>query len=350
MEAKVPVSVVYLGRRGGGAKITKMISEDLQSSSVFSLARICIRKDNEIVAEYDQSKVATLFNGLASITTPLKIIQYAFAPKKLLVDVGLSANGFCLVPMMSPLGLILESLLKFRGIKVIRLLHDFEKHPGDKWPPNFLIRHILKSSKFVIALSDDVANKIKTINSKIRLSVYPHPVFDFAISETDVTNSNRYILFVGRIREYKGIENLIAAFENLDAKDVKLIIAGEGKLKARANQRVDVIDRWLEENEIASLVKNSEVVVFPYIEASQSGLLPYCVSENKKVVVTPLPGLLEQIDSYKNAYVTKDFDVDSLNYALEAAIESETFLAETETPTKKNIESCLLESGFFTKK
>ena len=140
MRPKVPVSVVYLGRRGGGAKITKMISEDLQSSSVFSLVQIYIRKDNEIVGEYDQSKVATLLNGLASLTTLLKIIRYAFAPKKLLSDVGLSANGFCLVPMISPLGLIIESLLKFRGITVIRLLHDFERHPGDKWPPNFLIQ------------------------------------------------------------------------------------------------------------------------------------------------------------------------------------------------------------------
>jgi glycosyltransferase involved in cell wall biosynthesis len=154
---------------------------------------------------------------------------------------------------------------------------------------------------------------------------------------------------VGRIRQYKGIENLIAAFNDLKLKDIELVIAGEGRLSVNLDQRVKVINRWLEDNEIASLIKNSEVVVFPYTEASQSGILPYCVSESKKVVVTPLPGLLEQTEGYRNTFVTKNFEIDSLLNALHAAIRSETFLSKHETPTR-NIESCLLESGFFTKK
>jgi glycosyltransferase involved in cell wall biosynthesis len=349
MKDKVPLSVVYLGRRGGGAKITKIISEDLETSNVFSLAGICLRKDNELGKEYDQSKVVNLFDGLVSIGTLLKIIQYALVPKKLLLDVRLSSNGLCLVPMISPLGLIVESLLKVQGVTVIRLLHDFEKHPGDKWPPRFLIRNLIKSSDFLIALSNEVAHKIKSKNPKIGLSVYPHPVFDFPTSEIERVTSNKYILYVGRIREYKGVENLIAAFDNLEVNGLELVIAGEGKLKAKTNPRINVINRWLQENEIASLVKNSEAVVFPYIEASQSGFLPYCVSENKKVVVTPLLGLLEQTIGYKNTYVTKNFGIDSLTHALQAAIDSKTFLAKTESPITKSIESCLLESGFFSK-
>jgi glycosyltransferase involved in cell wall biosynthesis len=350
MEDKVPLSVVYLGRRGGGAKITKLISEDLLASNLFSLAGIFIRKDNELEKEYDQSKVVTLFNDLASVGTLLRIIHYALVPKKLLSDVHLSASGFCVVPMISPLGLIIEGLLRIQGVTVIRLLHDFEKHPGDKWPPSFLIRNLIKRSKFLITLSNEVADKTKSINPEINLSVYPHPVFDFPTTEIDVTTSNKFILFVGRIRDYKGVENLITAFDSLDITDVQLVIAGEGSLNVKTNPKINVINRWLQENEISSLVKKSEAVVFPYVEASQSGLLPYCVSENKKVVVTPLPGLLEQTNGYKNTYVTKDFSVDSLIYALRAAIQSEKFFTKTEIQITKNFESCLLESGFFSKK
>jgi glycosyltransferase involved in cell wall biosynthesis len=350
MEDKVPLSVVYLGRRGGGAKVTKLISEDLLASNLFSLAGIFIRKDNELGKEYDQSKVVTLFKGLASVRTLLRIIHYTVVPKKLLSDVRLSASGFCVVPMISPLGLIIESMLKIQGVTVIRLLHDFEKHPGDKWPPNFLIRSLIKRSKFLITLSNDVADKTKSINPEINVSVYPHPIFDFPTSEIDVIASKKFILFVGRIREYKGVDNLITAFDNLDLKGLELVIAGEGNLKIRTNPKLIVINRWLQENEISSLVKKSEAVVFPYIEASQSGLLPYCVSENKKVIVTPLPGLLEQTIGYKNTYVTKDFGVDSLSYALLTAVKSETYLTKNETPVSKNIEACLLESGLFIKK
>lgn len=350
MTIKVPLAIIYLGRRGGGARITKNVSKDLLTSNTFSLMTICIRKDNELVKEYDQSRVATLFDGLASVGTISKIIQYALFPKKLLSDTGLSATGVCLVPMISPLGLIIEGLLRAQGVIVVRLLHDFEKHPGDSWPPNFLIRHIVRNSKFLITLSTEVTSKVKELNPKIGLSVYPHPVFDFLISNTLASTSKTYILFIGRIRKYKGIENLIAAFSNLDLKDIELVIAGEGKTQFKLDPRIRFINRWLEEYEIASLVQNAEVVAFPYIEASQSGMLPYCVSKNKKVVATPLPGLLEQMVGYKNAFISKNFDIDSLCFAISAAMKSDTFPTMPETPRTKNIEACLLESGFFTKK
>jgi glycosyltransferase involved in cell wall biosynthesis len=350
MEDKVPVLIIYLGRRGGGAKITAQISKDLQSSKMFSLAVICIRGDNELAKDYDQSKVVTLLDNLASFKTIAKIIIYTLRPKKLLSDMNFTPNGICLVPMISPLGLIVECLLKVQGITVIRLLHDFERHPGDNWPPNFLIRIIIKRSKFLIALSSEVASKIKNLNPKIILSIYPHPVFDFSTSQPVETYPNKYVLFVGRIRKYKGVENLIDAFTRLKIKDVQLIVAGEGKLDVKSDASVRVINRWLEESEIAALIKNAEVVVFPYIEASQSGILPYCVRGNKKVVVTPLPGLLEQTSTYENAFIAGGFAVDELLQALNAAILAETFNEKSIGVVSKNIEESLFEIGIFTKK
>jgi len=350
MDNKVPISIIYLGKRGGGAKITMQISQDLQVSKRFLLSAICIRGDNELAKKYDQSIVVSLFDNLASIKTVSKIMQYLLVPRKLLWDLHLTPNGICLVPMISPLGLVIESMLKAQGVTVVRLLHDFEKHPGDRWPPNFLIRHIVNHSNFLIALSQEVASKIQNLNPKIILSVYPHPVFNFSDSQTVVTYSERYLLFVGRIRKYKGVENLIAAFARLDRKDIELIIAGEGKLQVENDSNIRVINRWLEENEIASLIKGAEVVVFPYFEASQSGILPYCVGENKKVVITPLPGLLEQTSTYKNAFVSRDFEVDELIQALNVAIAAETLIRKSSGVDSKNIEECLLESGLFTKK
>jgi glycosyltransferase involved in cell wall biosynthesis len=350
MEDKVPLSIVYLGRRGGGAKITKNISKDLQTSKIFSLVTICVRKDNELVKEYDQSRIVILFEDLTSFGTLLKIFNYALSPKKLLSDSGLLSTGVCLVPMISPLGLIIEGLLKAQGVTVVRLIHDFEKHPGDSWPPNFLIRRIVKNSKFLITLSTGVASKVKELNPNIRLSIYPHPAFDFSSAKTPPNTSKKYILFIGRIRKYKGIENLIAAFSNLDLKDTELVIAGDGKSQFKPNPKIRLINRWLEEYEIASLIQNAEVVIFPYIEASQSGMLPYCISKKKKVIVTPLSGLLEQTEGYENAFVTTNFDVKSLSHAIVAAVQSETLSSISEPQSKHNIEACLLESGFFTKK
>lgn len=349
MEHKTPLSITYLGKRGGGAKLTSAISEDLRNSEKFSIMAICVRKDNELAEGYDQSKVVTLFDRLISISTFLRIIRYVLVPKRLLLDTKLTPSGVCLVPMISPLGLIVERILKAQGVTVIRLLHDFEKHPGDNWPPRVLIRRIVKKSEFLIALSTEVASKVKGLNPNIRLSIYPHPAFTFSSSKALMKLPKTYILCIGRIRKYKGVENLIAAYSNLSPEDIELVIAGEGKLRHQVNPNIRVINRWLEEHEIATMILNAEVVVFPYIEASQSGILPYCVSQTKKVVVTPLPGLLEQIDGYENSFVTQGFDIESLSYAINAAIESKAFSSTTESRITKNIETCLLESRLFTK-
>lgn len=349
MEDKVPLSIIYLGRKGGGAKTALQISQELRYSKVFAVSSICLRQDNEILDQFDQSKVTILFDELISTKTVLKSIGYFFLPSRLLSVLQLEPSGFCLVPMISPLGLIIEGILKFKGVKIIRLLHDFEKHPGDNWPPNVLIRRIVKRSNFLIALSSDVASKIRELNPKIKVAIYPHPPFKFSQLDLDMQISTRYILFIGRIRKYKGIENLVAAFTNLAIKDTDLVIAGEGKLRITSTSNIKVINRWIQEKEISSLIKNAEIVVFPYLEASQSGILPYCVSMNKKVVVTPLPGLIEQTLLYKNAFITTGFEVDNLSYTINAAIQTKAIVENSELKAFKNIETCLLESGLFSK-
>ena len=349
MGEKIPLVLVYLGRRGGGAKITSQISQELQQSKKFELLTICIRNDNELAKEYDQSKVVALFDDLISVRTFFKVLQYAVFPKQLLTRTQLTANSICLVPMISPLGLIVEGILKNQGITVIRLIHDIKRHPGDNWPPNILVWYIIKNSKFLIALSNEVADRIRSLNPEINVSVYPHPPFEFSTKKIVTKPSRKYVLFIGRIRRYKGVENLISAFTKLGIQNVDLVIAGAGKLRVKNVSGVKFINRWLEEWEISDLIKNAEVVVFPYLEASQSGLLPYCLNECKKVVVTPLSGLLEQTKSFKNVFVTKDFEVSALTDSLGIAVRAKAIPNSVIKFQSKIIEICLLESELISK-
>ena len=198
-----------------------------------------------------------------------------------------------------------------------------------------------------VTLCNDVANKVLKQNPKTKVAVYPHPNFQFSSSENRKDHSRRYILFIGRIRKYKGIENLVLAFSTLHLEDMDLVIAGEGKVKQKDDFRIKLINHWLEESEIHDLIKHAEVVVFPYMEASQSGLLPYCTNMNKKIVTTPLPGLLEQVASYPNAFVANNFQINSLAESIKVAINAGIAPKRSETPKLKNIELCLLESGLF---
>ena len=63
--------------------------------------------------------------------------------------------------MMSPLDFPLSRILQILGFKVIRVIHDFSPHPGDKWQTK---KSILRAAKFadrVICLSDFVDDKTR---------------------------------------------------------------------------------------------------------------------------------------------------------------------------------------------
>ncbi|MCQ2052882.1 MAG: glycosyltransferase [archaeon] len=87
-----------------------------------------------------------------------------------------------------------------------------------------------------------------------------------------------YILFFGRIEEYKGISLLYNAFTKNSKlkKRYKLVIAGSGTLpfsRVADEENVVLVNRYIKDSEVADLYKNACVVVYPYISATQSGVL-----------------------------------------------------------------------------
>lgn len=89
----------------------------------------------------------------------------------------------------------------------------------------------------------------------------------------ELSREDKYILFFGRIEEYKGLSILLEAFHKVQY-DVKLVIAGKGELPYRLDdKRVVFINRYIDDEEIRTLYTNSLFVVYPYISATQSGVL-----------------------------------------------------------------------------
>jgi glycosyltransferase involved in cell wall biosynthesis len=114
----------------------------------------------------------------------------------------------------------------------------------------------------------------------------------------ELLNVENYILFFGRIEKYKGIEYLYNAFINSQKlQKYKLVIAGSGFLYFERNflkeQQVIFINRIIEEEEIPLLFKNAVAIVYPYISATQSGVMSIAYYYNK-------PLLLSDIDFFKD--------------------------------------------------
>ena len=349
MAIKHNISILYLGKRGGGAQLALELSKQLSSSSNFQLQCVAIRKDNEIRSNFDQRKTISLFNSGLSLQALLKICEFLLHPQKLLDNLKIRRGEVCLIPMISPVGLIIEGILKWKGIYVLRFLHDAQRHPGDIWPTTRTIKRIVGNSKFLLALSGNVAEQILALNPKVEVEIYQHPVFNFIEEHDQLKLPKQYYLFLGRIRKYKGLPVLIEAFRMMKEERISLVVAGEGRVFDKLPDDALLLNSWLKEREISELIRRATVVCFPYIESSQSGLIPYCISKNKIIVITPNKGLVEQVGKYPYVVIANGNSAKDLKSAMESALKITIAASSHSTFNEGSIEDCLLKSPYFVK-
>lgn len=118
-----------------------------------------------------------------------------------------------------------------------------------------------------------------------------------------------YILFFGRIDRYKGLNNLLCAFINRRNKQLKLVVAGKGKLSDEEEQIADkmhnvlLLNRYIKDEEQIWLFRHAKALVLPYIEASQSGIIPIAYKFGVPVITTNIPGLTQFVEHRKTGMI-----------------------------------------------
>ena len=62
-------------------------------------------------------------------------------------------------------------------------------------------------------------------------------------------------------------------------------------------------EKYIDENEVSVYFSASDVVILPYVSASQSGIIPLSYHYNKPVIVSDLEGLKEVVDIGNTGHV-----------------------------------------------
>ena len=234
--------------------------------------------------------------------------------------------------------LVYKIIKKFNFCIVITL-HDIKQHIGEE---NLLSKmstmlcakkysnHIFVHGK---KLKEVLIDEFCISNSKV--SVIPigeHEVAPFKRYErTDLKEDGNLILFFGRIWKYKGLEYLIKA-EPLITKEVpdaKIAIAGIGEdFKKYENMMINR-DNFIVHNyripykEGAELFQRCSVVVLPYIEASQSGVVPTAYSFKKPVVVTDVGSIPEIVNDGVTGLIVPPRNPEALAEAIVKLLKNE---------------------------
>jgi glycosyltransferase involved in cell wall biosynthesis len=137
------------------------------------------------------------------------------------------------------------------------------------------------------------------------------------------------LLFFGLIRPYKGLEDLVRAFDALPENEIGkywLTIVGEiwegctipASLinRSRYRDRITFVNRYVFDAEVAEFFAGADAVVLPYHRSSTSGPLHIAMSCGLPVVVTRVGGLIEAVAGYEGAIMVPPADPDALRGAL----------------------------------
>lgn len=228
------------------------------------------------------------------------------------------------LPFMSmSLGSICRIVKLNRLTKIISIADNIvphEKRPGD----NLLCRYFISSIDGFITMSGSVLSDLTKFKYKKPKILTPHPIYDHygeieprekALLNLNLSKEDRYILFFGFIRDYKGLDLLLKAFSNPYFKPnrIKLIVAGEFYTEQATYLDLikdlkledDVILRtgYISNTEVKHYFNGADIVAQPYKSATQSGVTQIGYHFNKPMLVTNVGGLPEIIPHMQVGYV-----------------------------------------------
>lgn len=307
------ILLLYLGRKGAGNtysyemasamlkrghKLICVLSSDIENRNEW----------NNIRDKYNDSAKLYYINTYNSIAGFLCSLVFGIIKYRNILRELKKTNISCIyIPMLSMLAYVFVWKLKK---PLITTVHDVNQHLGESSLIKFVLdSYVIRKSDRLIVLSRKFINDLSIKYHKDKKDVYyiPHANFSVYVPEgykPDFERINKRILFFGRIHKYKGLEILLKAMciVKESMPEIKLAIAGNGKVTKEEKTLIEELGsnvenniRWISDNEIYPFFENIDFTVLPYIEASQSGVIPLSYSFGKSVIASDIGGLSEQV-------------------------------------------------------
>jgi glycosyltransferase involved in cell wall biosynthesis len=307
-------------------------------------------KQNEYVDDVRQIPVSkfevdTFETTIDGVKRSLQIPALKYRFKRFLTENKIDIV-YC--PMWHPWNAAMISTLRDTETPYVLTVHDAVRHEGDagrlqRWIEGYEQRH----ADAFIALSRHVQDQLDSRHHRppFGTTLIPLPNFSYATHNIDSRNESNSLrcLFIGRIRPYKGIEILLDAFDQVfheSQTDVKLTLAGSGDLgpyesKLSRLSQIDIRNQWLSDGQFGDLIHSHDVLVLPYLEASQSGVIAAAHGAGKPVVAFAVGGISEQISHGVDGLLAADRSAAGLAQEILLLANNQHLLAELQEGAKK---------------
>jgi glycosyltransferase involved in cell wall biosynthesis len=260
------------------------------------------------------------------------------------VSFGLKREKFDLVivqwwnPFFAPaFGTIVNALTLISDSKVCFLCHNVLPHESTLLD-RLLSRYAFLRSKYFIVHSDEDRRHLLSMKPCAVVKKNVHPTYsifgDFAAYEKEqarrelgIAPDKKTLLFFGLVRPYKGLKYLIQAMERVSKSiDCVLLVAGEfyeskqeylGLIRELALEgHIIIRDEYVKNEAVSLYFSAADVVVLPYVTATQSGIVQIAFGLNKPVITTNVGGLPEAVEDGKTGFVVDPASPEQLAEAI----------------------------------
>jgi glycosyltransferase involved in cell wall biosynthesis len=358
---------LYLGRRGLGRLVREIVEAAAADPAV--APALILSRHNEALPELVGTGVEVLVvdtfaadRGVATKAWRIPLLR------RRLVQ-GIRQTGATTVVDLMPhaWSSYLIPAIRGAGASYTCVVHDARPHPGDRTALVMpLVRRAARLADRVIALSGPVAVDLRAHVAirEARVSVLFHPDLHFpgskSIDADAAPHSPLRLLFLGRILPYKGLGLFLDTVEALRAAGVDVApgVFGEGDLGTHGPRLgaagAEITNRWLSEAEIGAVLARYDVLLASHVEASQSGAVAAALGAGIPAVVTPVGGLVEQVQEGVTGAVAASASAHALAAAVQRLVVSPGRYADVrrtiierapERSVERFLRACIVASG-----
>jgi Glycosyltransferase len=196
--------------------------------------------------------------------------------------------------------------------------NPFEPKEEPVFLMNFFEKIFVKKADLILTYSNFMKESIKKYVSNKTIEVLPLGIHsDLCPKFEKKLNPNKEsldVLFFGRLESYKGIDTLVRAYEILKKENlkIKLTIAGRGKIDKDLENKINELgiifkNYWISNEELCRLIENCDVLVAPYKNATQSGVVSVGLAYGVPIIATSVGSFSEYIKDGVNGFL---IDVD----------------------------------------
>lgn len=315
--------------RGGIAASSERLAEELQLNGAeveiysFSLQYPSFLFPGKTQFTHDPAPANLTIKTLVNSINPLNWLRVGRMIRRAKPDLLIVRYW---LPFMGPsLGTIARIAKKNKHTKVIAITDNItphEKRPGDQALTNYFVQ----AMDGFIVMSKSVGEDLQQFTKVKPFKYSPHPIYDSygeivnreaALHFLQLSDNQRYILFFGFVRKYKGLDLLLEAMSDARIQNmpIKLLVAGEFYddeifyqeiiAKYKLSEKVILSNDFIPNESVKYYFGASDLVVQPYRTATQSGISQMAFHFEKPMIVTRVGGLPEIVIDGTEGYVVE---------------------------------------------